>query len=325
MTERLTRERDLDACRAITARASKSFYLSSWLLPADVRRDAWTLYAFCRVADDAVDLADPSDGLVSPKMASEDAAAVRLCGLRGRLDAVYRDRPSEQPVDRAFARLVARTGLPRVLPDALLDGMEEDLGQREVQDEAELERYAVRVAGAVGLMMTHLMGVRDRVVLARALDLGVAMQLTNIARDVGEDAARGRVYLPATWLRDEGLRPQDVLAARRATPELRRVVARTLDEADVLYRRADTGVPGLPGACRFAIASARRIYSAIGDELRRTHYESVSKRVHVSRRRKVLLLGRALAASHQRLPLALDPPLAAGLPLIDALVGAKAS
>ncbi len=115
-------------------------------------------------------------------------------------------------------------------------------------------------------MMTVLMGVRDARTLARACDLGVAMQLTNIARDVGDDARKGRVYLPLDWLADEGVQPQALIADPRHDEALARVVARLLEAADVLYDRAVGGIAGLPLSCRPAIHAARLIYREIGRE-----------------------------------------------------------
>ncbi|MEM6906172.1 MAG: squalene/phytoene synthase family protein, partial [Pseudomonadota bacterium] len=163
---------DLAHCREAIRHGSHSFYAASKLLPAEVRDRALALYAFCRVADDAVDLQ------------AEKAAAVQR--LRTRLELVYGGTPRNSPTDRAFARMVAETEMPRALPEALIDGLAWDAEARRYRTLPELRAYAARVASAVGAMMCVLMGVRDWDALARACDLGVAMQLTNIARDIGE-------------------------------------------------------------------------------------------------------------------------------------------
>ncbi len=174
---------DLEHCRALLRAGSKSFSTAGRLLPRPVRDRATVLYAFCRVADDEVD-DDPR------------ASVATIDGLRERLDRAYGGRPKEHPVDRALAGLLADTPVPRAIPHALLEGMEWDVAGRRYETLDDLRGYAHRVAGTVGEMMTLLMGTRGSDVLARAADLGVAMQLTNVARDVGEDARRGRVYLP---------------------------------------------------------------------------------------------------------------------------------
>jgi phytoene synthase len=258
------------ACRAWIKRHSRSFFLSSLLLPARVRQAAWALYAFCRRADDAVD-------------ARADGGLGRVAALRRRLDQVYAGRPDNDAIDRAFFAVVERYRIPQALPEALLLGMEMDARGTRYQNDEDLYVYCFRVAATVGLMMTRVMGARADVAYLRASDLGVAMQLTNIARDVGEDEARGRVYLPASLLDTVG-------GDRRAA--VRALLAR----AEAHYRAADRGVPLLPRDCRFAIASARNIYSAIGGAIARNGYDSVSRRAYVTLPRKLLLVARALPA-----------------------------
>jgi phytoene synthase len=149
-------------------------------------------------------------------------------------------------------------------------------------------------------MMTLLMGQRTPSVLARACDLGVAMQLTNIARDVGEDARLGRVYLPLDWLREEGIDPDEFLAKPIYTAGLGRVIERLLRYADVLYGRAAHGISSLPAACRPAMHAARLLYCEIGQEVRRRGHDSVNSRAIVPWARKSRLLAEATVASARR-------------------------
>lgn len=258
------------ACRAWIQRHSKSFFLSSLLLPSRVRQAAWALYAFCRRADDAVD-----------EVAAGGLA--RVDSLKRRLDNVYAGRADDDPIDRAFAAVVASYAIPRALPEALLAGMEMDARGARYDSDEDLLLYCFRVAATVGLMMTRVMGTVDDVAYLRAADLGIAMQLTNIARDVGEDARRGRVYLPRTLLDGAG-------------GNTRLAVRVLLGRADAHYRAADRGVPLLPADCRFAIASSRNIYSAIGDAIAKNGYDSESERAYVSLPRKLWLVARALPA-----------------------------
>ena len=132
--------------------------------------------------------------------------------------------------------------------EALLDGLQWDVEERTFETLSDIYAYAARVAGAVGAMMAALMGARSSDLVARACDLGVAMQLTNIARDVGEDARVGRLYLPRAWLREAGVDPEDWLAAPSFRPEIATVVARLLRQADFLYARADAGIAKLDPA-----------------------------------------------------------------------------
>lgn len=273
---------DLAECRRILARGSKSFAAASLLLPRRVRDPAAAVYAFCRVADDAVDLGE------DPRRAVD--------ALHDRLDRVYAGRPLDGPVDRAFTDVVASFAIPRAVPEALLEGFAWDAEGRRVRDLSSVLDYSARVASTVGVMMTLLMGVRDRRVLARAADLGAAMQLTNIARDVGEDARAGRLYLPEAWFLDVDLDPERFLAEPAPTDAVRALVARLLDEADVLYARADEGIAGLPASCRPAIRGARLVYSAIGDVIRARRYDTITGRAHTGAGRKIGLLARALAS-----------------------------
>jgi phytoene synthase len=278
------RRDDSLACRAWIKTHSKSFFLSSLLLPARVREAAWALYAFCRRADDAVD-EEPGQG----------EALARVDALRRRLDAVYTrgSAAQEHPIDRAFALVAERHAIPRALPEALLAGMEMDARGAAYQTDADLMLYCFRVASTVGLMMTRVMGCAGDVAWLRAADLGVAMQLTNIARDVGEDARRGRVYIPASLLAEVGTTPRDVLAAREATPPIREAVRRLLARADAHYRAADLGIPLLPRGCRFAITASRLIYSRIGRAIQKNGHDSVTRRAYVSLPHKLALVARA--------------------------------
>lgn len=281
---------DLDACRCAIRHGSRSFHAASRLLPASVRDPALALYAFCRLADDAVDLN------------TEKPAAV--LSLHDRLDRAYAGRPVEHPADRAFAAMVAQHAMPRALPEALLEGFAWDAVGRRYADLSELRAYSARVAAAVGAMMTVLMGVRDADALARACDLGVAMQLTNIARDVGEDAREGRLYLPLDWLDQAGIDPEDFLAHPRFTPALADVIRRVVAEAQRLYDRSEAGIAALPLGVRPAIFAARLIYAEIGTCLRAGGYDSVTRRAVTSGRRKLVLAGGAVlrAAAVTALP-----------------------
>jgi 15-cis-phytoene synthase len=273
---------DLAACRLLLRNGSKSFFAASLLLPRHVREPATALYAFCRVADDAVDLTDDPVSAVA--------------GLNHRLDSIYAGAPADDPVDRALAAVVSGFALPRAHLDALLDGFVWDGEGRRYETISDLRAYAARVAGTVGVMMTLLMGERSAHTLARACDLGVAMQLTNIARDVGEDARNGRLYLPQAWMREAGLDPDDWLRSPQHDDRLAGVVQRLLAEAADLYDRSRQGITLLPADCRPAIHAARLVYSDIGAEVSRNRYDSVNQRAYVTGRRKLRLLAQALLA-----------------------------
>jgi phytoene synthase len=301
---------DQDECRVLMRGGSKTFSAASLLLPADVRVAATGLYAFCRLADDAVDLAPDSLGA--------------LATLRTRLDLIYAAAPAPIPADREFAMVVARYRIPRTLPEALLEGFEWDALGRRYETYDDLTAYATRVAGTVGAMMALLMGTDDAIALARATDMGVAMQLTNIARDVGEDARAGRLYLPLAWLREAGIDPDALLANPCFSAELAAVVARLLAAADELYARAAVGIDALPSRYRAAMHAARLLYAEIGRAVERQGLDSVSSRAVVAWPDKAKVIARAIRASGRRHASDESPALPAAQFLVAAAAGSGA-
>lgn len=296
-------ESDVRACRTLLRGGSRSFFAASLLLPRKVRDPASVLYAFCRLADDAVDV---------------DARPDALSQLKQRLDRAYRGHPRSVPVDRAFAEVVAQHEIPRRLPEALLEGLEWDLSGRHYDTLADLHHYAARVAGSVGAMMAILMDRRQPEVIARACDLGVAMQLTNIARDVGEDARNGRLYLPRDWLSESGIDADAWLARPAFSAALGGVVRRVLGAADELYDRASAGIDELPTSCRPGIRVAHALYRQIGREVERQQGDSVSCRAVVAKGRKLRLMARALSPTWRSSGMRGVPPLDATRYLVSA-------
>jgi len=305
---------DLDACAALLCSGSRSFFVAGRILPAATLRAATALYAFCRQADDAIDLA-----------ADDAARTAALAALSARLDDIFAGAPRPDPVDRALTDVVGRHDIPRALPDALLEGFVWDAQGRVYDTLQQVFDYAARVAGSVGAMMALLMGARSADALARASELGVAMQLTNIARDVGEDGRRGRLYLPREWLREEGIDCEQWLRAPHFTPALGRVVQRLLREADALYARAGLGIAQLRPACRPGIRAAALLYARIGREVERNGLDSVSRRAAVPGRIKAALLVRALGLVPHGRQGGHVPPLPAVRFLLDAVHPAGAT
>jgi phytoene synthase len=260
---------------------SKSFFAASLLLPKRTRAPATALYAFCRLADDAIDMG------TDPHLAMHD--------LQMRLGLIYDGRPGPADVDRALAHVVHRFAIPRALLDALLEGFLWDAQGRKYETLEDIEAYSARVAGTVGAMMALIMGARSETALCRACELGVAMQLTNIARDIGEDARNGRLYIPRAWFTEAGMDADSWLANPRFDTTIAQFTQRLLDRADALYQRGDMGVQELPWDCRPAILAARLVYAEIGRQLERAGLNSVNHRTVVSKRRKLVLIARAAA------------------------------
>ncbi|MEN8709366.1 MAG: phytoene/squalene synthase family protein [Paracoccaceae bacterium] len=301
---------DMAHCKAAIKHGSHSFYAASHLLPAAVRDPALALYAFCRLADDEVDL----------KADKIRAAA----DLMNRVDLVYKGAPRNTPTDRAFAQMVDAVDMPRTLPEALLEGLAWDAQERRYETLDDLYAYAARVASAVGAMMCVIMKAHEPHVIARACDLGVAMQLTNMARDIGEDALEGRLYIPLDWLDEAGIDPEAFLAQPTPRMAIKRAAQRMLTAADGLYSKSNSGIAHLPLRCRGGVYAARYIYAAIGTDIARSDYDSVTRRARTTRRQKLGLLGRstlhtALSAVMPRSAMVYAPPLPQTQFLVDAV------
>lgn len=299
---------DIVACRAMLQENSRTFFAASLLLPKAVREPSLALYAFCRVADDAVDL--------------HEKKTEAVLDLRDRLARLYAGQPSDASSDRAFADIATRFAIPREIPEALIEGFAWDAEFRRYETINEVYAYGTRVAGTVGVMMALLMGTRGAAALARACDLGVAMQLSNIARDVGEDARERRLYLPMSWMRDAGIDPDRWLDAPEFTPALASVVQRLLRAADALYDRVGQGVAELPAACRPGINAASVLYQEIGKQVERNGFDSVSQRAVVGSGRKAALLSKVLMMPVERSDGRVVEPLEEARHLVHAVVRA---
>ena len=296
----MLRDEDVAACRAVLRANSRTFRAASLLLPRRVREPASVLYRFGRVADDAVDLHGGRSGAID--------------ALRRRLDLAYAGADEE----RALGAVFARHEVPRLLPEMLLEGLAWDAEGRRCADLDALLAYATRVAGTVGAMMALLMGARSTAALARACDLGVAMQLSNIVRDVGEDARAGRLYLPLDRLQQAGIDAEAWLRAPRFSPALGTIVGDLVALADQLYARAAAGIALLPLDCRPGIQAARLLYAEIGHEALRHGGDALARRAVVPPARKAVLLARALSSPWPSAALADAAPLAATRALVEA-------
>ena len=240
--------------RQALAVGSRSFNMASRFLAPGQRNDAAALYAFCRMVDDAADDAP-----------SREVATAALGAIE---DELWGRRPATTFMGH-FLAMAERRRIDLQHAQNLLDGVSSDLDDVRIADDAALLRYCYQVASTVGLMMCGVLGVRDSAALPFAVDLGLAMQLTNICRDVKEDAGLGRVYLPASRLQDAGVSQGDLLAGEVDRRALARVVRALIDRADAYYASADAGMRYIPVGPRLAIVVASRVYRAIGHKLRR--------------------------------------------------------
>ncbi len=254
-------------CQAITRTNSRTFYLASGLLPAERRRAIHALYAFCRSTDDLVDKAQ--------RLANADTV---FGNWRSRL---ANHHPSaNDPVPLAWADTQTRYSIPRGYADQLIDGIRLDLRQNRYPTFAALTEYCYGVASTVGLMAMHIIGFRDQDALPYAVKLGIALQLTNILRDIGEDWRAGRLYLPLDELSAFGLSEADIMA-QRVTDSWRAFMGFQLERAHQLYEAAQPGIRLLDPDGRFAIGAAAGLYRAILADIEANDYDVFSRRAFV--------------------------------------------
>jgi phytoene desaturase len=286
-------------CRDMIRKGSLSFSLASRLFSAQTRDAAHLLYGWCRYCDDQID--------ETTNLRLQEERAVQL---RTQTQAAFAGEVSTNPVFIAFGHLVRRYGIPPHYAMELIEGMQMDVRKERYWTVDELSLYAYRVAGTVGLMMSHIMGVSDAAALKNAADLGTAMQLTNIARDVVEDARRRRVYLPLNWLDDAGI-PETQVDAPRYRAKLAEVTARLLDEADRYYASGKAGLKFLPLRCALAVAVAARVYSEIGNRVRARGLHAWDTRTVVPGWKKLLLVAAGAADVVATLPYRMGHPFRA--------------
>ena len=275
--------------RASIEKGSKSFATAARLFDAETRDSASMLYAWCRYCDDVIDGQEMGFASDAPQTQTPQA---RLALLREQTASAFRGEHTTDPVMRAFQRVVQRHAIPEQCALDLLQGFRMDVEEFHYRTIDDTMAYCYHVAGVVGVMMAMVMDVREEETLDRACDLGLAFQLTNISRDVLEDAAMGRCYLPEDWLLEAGVDPNDLLnPANRAG--LARVARRLVEEAEPYYDSAVAGIARLPFRCAWAVAGARAVYRETGRDVHKLGSAAWDSRVSISRWRKGRLLLRA--------------------------------
>jgi phytoene synthase len=266
--------RALDHCAAVTREHSRTFYLASSLLPQETRDSVRALYAFCRVTDDLVDRGDGD---------ARDALEA------WRRNALGPAPPEDDLVAVAWSHTMARHAVPAEYAEQLIDGVREDIAHRRYASFEELAHYAYGVASTVGLMAMHIIGFTGPEAVPFAVRLGVALQLTNILRDVGEDWAAGRLYLPLDELHSFGLGEDDI-EARRVDDRWLAFMGFQISRACRLYADSLPGIAHLAPHGRFAIAAAAELYRAILYDIRENGGDVFRRRAYVSRWQKASLL-----------------------------------
>ena len=269
-----------DYCAAKAAQSGSSFYYSFRLLPEDRRRAITALYAYCREVDDVVDeVRDPA------------VAQAKLAWWRIEVAAMFDGAP-QHPVARALVPAVRAFGLPREHFDAVIDGMAMDLTQQRYADFSDLERYCHRVAGVVGLLSARIFGYEEASTAGFAHDLGIAFQLTNIVRDVGEDARRGRIYLPQDELARFGVPPSSLLRLR-SEPGFAALMAFQVERARGWYERAMGQLAPRDRKAQRASLAMAAIYRTLLDEIARDGYRVLDRRIALTPLRKLWIAWRS--------------------------------
>ncbi len=266
--------------RKITAHYSKSFYFSAQMLPREQRWATFALYGFCRHCDNLID---------TPRQRTETEILGEIQRLTEELQIAYNTGESQDPIIRVFILVAKAYGIPIAYPLDLLNGVAMDVQQTRYKTFDELSLFCYRVAAVVGLMMTHVLGYKDERAFDYARQLGIAMQLTNILRDIKEDKEMGRLYIPEADLVQFGVTEQDIFN-EKMTPQLRALMKFQVERAHQYYTEAIPGISLLKTESQYAIYSAARIYRGILRKIEDRDYNPFLNRVFVSSTQKVGIL-----------------------------------
>ena len=280
-------DRIVEHSREMIRVGSKSFFAAARIFDPPTRESAFMLYAWCRYCDDRIDGQELGHGASE---AGDGCGLERLEALENETRRALAGESVDHPAFAALRRVVERHRIPERHPLELIEGFRMDVERRAYPDLESTLDYCYHVAGVVGVMMAHVMGVDDEAVLDRASDLGIGFQLTNIARDVMDDAAVDRVYLPGDWLESAGV---DDVAEIENRSAVAAVVRRLLEEADRYYESSVAGIRELRPRHAWAIAAAKRVYADIGRVVRARGSRAWDERAVVGKPRKVWLVAAA--------------------------------
>ena len=279
---------DLEAayreCQRITRQEAKNFYYAFVMLPPERRRAIYVAYAFCRYCDDAVDSEN-----------SKEDKLLQLSDLRGRLDRCYQGQ-ADEPVFVGLAAVARQYEIPQEYFGEVLSGMEADLVKTRYQDFSELRQYCYQVASAVGLICIHIFGFKDARARTHAIDLGLAMQLTNISRDVKEDLDFGRIYLPQDELARFGYSEEDLLSGR-VNDAFKSLMHFQTERARTYFQSGFQLLPYLTPRSRACTAVLGRIYSRLLDRIEAANYDVLTHRVSLSTAEKLGVMAQSWAGS----------------------------
>ncbi len=273
-------------CRNITRKYAKTFYLATRFLPHDKQRSIFAIYGLCRFLDNLV---DEAEDLIADNSVKQQQVDQTLLEWKEKLRRTYAGDQSDNLILFAFSDVLRRHDISISLPIELIDGVAMDLTKNRYETFGELYDYSYKVASVVGLMISEVFGYEDESTLQHAVDLGIAMQLTNILRDVGEDLLRDRIYLPAEDLRKFGVTEED-LFQHRLSESFRELMRFQIARARNYYTSADKGIPMLSQDSQVPVRLARHNYARILDQIEANDYQVFTSRAHLSLTQKMAIL-----------------------------------
>lgn len=273
-------------CRRITRKHSKTFYMATRFLPNHKQRGIFAIYSLCRYVDDLV---DETEDLINKQELHPRDIKGQLDSWKQKLQDTYAGRSSDHPVLIAFSDVLRRYHIPIEMPFELIEGVGMDLYKSRYESFDEVYDYSFKVASIVGLMTSQIFGYQSNEALGYAVDLGIAMQLTNILRDVGEDLERDRIYLPQDELRKYGVTEKD-LFNHRLTDSVKELLVYQISRARRYYNRSDKGVAMLAKDSQLPVYLARHNYSRILDKIEENNYNVFDLRAYLNTTEKLSII-----------------------------------
>lgn len=277
-------------CREITRHYAKTFYMATRFLPNEKQRGIFAIYSMCRYVDNMVD--ECEDLVLHKKLSLEDVDA-RLNAFRDTLKEVYEGKKVENPILRAFSDTLTKYKISFELPCLLIEGVRQDLVKNRYKNFREVYDYSYKVASVVGLMTSEVVGYEGEDALRYATDLGIAMQLTNILRDVGEDLQRGRIYLPENEMEMFNVK-ESQLYDGRIDENFKNLICYQITRARKYYQRADRGIVMLSKDSRLPIYLARYNYSRLLDKIEQNEYNVLHQRAYLNQSEKLSVIPKVL-------------------------------
>jgi len=279
----MTLDESYDFCRAVAHKHGANFSVGFRFLPKAKRRAVYAAYAYCRFADDIAD--DPGSGI-----------SERLAAWQAELDACYAGSP-EHPITIALADALKHFAIPKSAFVALIDGCRQDLVKTRYETFEELLHYCELVAASISDISLAIFGYRKDSAIAHGRDLSTALQLTNVTRDIGDDLARDRVYVPQEDLRRFGVSERD-LFARRETPEVQRLIEFQIDRAEGYFHAAEPLLEELEFDARFPVLLMGGIYATVLGKLRKDPLVVIRRRLSLSKWQKLAVVGTRMLRPH---------------------------